>query len=512
MEENNLAWTDDNRHIVRTVFMLVGVGVLIRLIFMGIMDAIPEEAYYWSYAQHFDIGYLDHPPMVAWLIWLSTSIFGTSEFAVRLPAFIGWLVFAGFLFKYSVNLLSRRAAYLVLILAALLPVYFSIGYMMTPDAPMYVFWMACLFFIERALVAGQRSAWWAVGICMGLGLLSKYSIGLLGLATIAYMILDKNSWHWWKKPEPYLAAVLALLIFSPVLYWNYHHAWMSFMFQGPRRWSGRMSFSVHLLLGGAIVLLSPVGLYDALRGLFRKKAYGSSGKTSDIDIKRKFFFVLTFTMVPLLVFVINSFRSQPKLNWTGPVWLAVLPVVGLMMTKLKTVQDVQKLVLRRAWSITFAVLIFIFAGGFTYIVLGMPGVHANELALPTGWEELYKQVDVIAKNLEVQTHEAPVIVGMDHYWITSEMAFYGKRLKSTPFEVAGRHLFDDNSLMWDFWAPKDKMLGRNMVVVGFDKEDVEKEQVASHFESLGDVHHDPIKKDGEIMSWFYWRIGYGYKY
>ncbi|MGH7855530.1 MAG: glycosyltransferase family 39 protein, partial [Candidatus Binatia bacterium] len=46
---------------------------------------------YWNYAQHLDFSYLDHPPMVAWLIWLSTSLFGNSEFSVRLPASIAWI-------------------------------------------------------------------------------------------------------------------------------------------------------------------------------------------------------------------------------------------------------------------------------------------------------------------------------------------------------------------------------------------------------------------------------------
>jgi dolichol-phosphate mannosyltransferase len=60
--------------------------VALRLIFMGTIDLLPEEAYYWNYAQHLDVGYLDHPPMVAWLIWLGTTVFGQTEFAVRAGA------------------------------------------------------------------------------------------------------------------------------------------------------------------------------------------------------------------------------------------------------------------------------------------------------------------------------------------------------------------------------------------------------------------------------------------
>ena len=47
---------------------------------------MPEEAYYWNYAQHLDIGYLDHPPMVGWLIAAGTAVFGDTEFGVRIGA------------------------------------------------------------------------------------------------------------------------------------------------------------------------------------------------------------------------------------------------------------------------------------------------------------------------------------------------------------------------------------------------------------------------------------------
>ena len=58
--------------------------LLLRLVFSGVADLLPEESYYWNYAQHLDFGYLDHPPMVAWTIWLGTAVFGDTEFGVRI--------------------------------------------------------------------------------------------------------------------------------------------------------------------------------------------------------------------------------------------------------------------------------------------------------------------------------------------------------------------------------------------------------------------------------------------
>src|SRR4030095_6949172 len=82
---------------VITISILTYVLIL-RLILMGCVNLIPEEAYYWNYAQHLDWGYLAHPPMVAWLIGFPKTIFGKSELSVLLPAYICWLIAAVFMF------------------------------------------------------------------------------------------------------------------------------------------------------------------------------------------------------------------------------------------------------------------------------------------------------------------------------------------------------------------------------------------------------------------------------
>ena len=65
---------------------LVGYAFFLRLLYGAQIELIPEETYYWNYSRHLDIGYLDHPPMVAWLIKLGTLLFGDTEFGVRFGA------------------------------------------------------------------------------------------------------------------------------------------------------------------------------------------------------------------------------------------------------------------------------------------------------------------------------------------------------------------------------------------------------------------------------------------
>ena len=71
---------DEGRRLTIAIIVYL---VLLRLCYGGPFEILFEEGYYWNYAQHLDISYLDHPPMVAWLIWASTLLFGHSEFNIR---------------------------------------------------------------------------------------------------------------------------------------------------------------------------------------------------------------------------------------------------------------------------------------------------------------------------------------------------------------------------------------------------------------------------------------------
>nr|MBN2277792.1 glycosyltransferase family 39 protein [candidate division Zixibacteria bacterium] len=266
--------------------------------------------------------------MVGWLIWLSTHLLGNNEFTVRLPAFISWVIAALFLYRLTINLFDKSTAIRSLVLIVALPIFFTTGCFMTPDLPMYAAWSAALYFLERALLGQKRHAWYGVGISLGLGLLSKYTIGLMDIATLAFILIDRKSRRWLARPEPYLAAIMAAVIFSPVIIWNYNNDWASFFFQGPRRWSGDSKFSLHLLLGGALILLTPTGLVAVVKVPIKKNRPIPDSYAKAKPTGRNRLFLMIYTLIPLAVFIIFSLHSQLKLNWTEPVWIAALPLVA----------------------------------------------------------------------------------------------------------------------------------------------------------------------------------------
>src|SRR5450432_4516380 len=68
----------------RSLLILCLLIIGIRFLFTVLMGIMPQDAYYDFYAQHLDLSYYDHPPMIAYLLRLFTSVFGKNVFALKL--------------------------------------------------------------------------------------------------------------------------------------------------------------------------------------------------------------------------------------------------------------------------------------------------------------------------------------------------------------------------------------------------------------------------------------------
>ncbi|MFZ1711566.1 MAG: glycosyltransferase, partial [Nitrosomonas sp.] len=132
---------------------IIGFVILLRFVYLGVAQLIPDEAYYWQYAQHMDLSFYDHPPMVAWLIWLGTALFGQNEFGVRIGAFICGLIAIAYLYGFARNLYDKPTAMSATMLFVIVPFGFASGLAMLPDAPLIAAWIATLYYLERALLA-----------------------------------------------------------------------------------------------------------------------------------------------------------------------------------------------------------------------------------------------------------------------------------------------------------------------------------------------------------------------
>ena len=487
---------------------IVGYVFALRLVYLGQAELLPEEAYYWNYSQHLDIGYLDHPPMVAWLIRLGTAVFGQNEFGVRVGAFGCWILTSWFVYRLTCNLFAKSSALVAVLLAQVLPFFFSVGFLMTPDAPLVASWSGALFFAERALINERREAWWGMGALIGLGMISKYSIGLLGPATLLFLLLDPRSRRWLLRWETYTAMLVAALIFSPVIVWNFKHGWASFGFQSARRLSARAHFSLPELIASALLLLTPTGAVATSLVLFGSKGFAPA---NDGAAKQRRLFIQVFTLVPLAVFVAFSLRHRVQLNWTGPLWVAVLPPIARSIWTSPIARRLPR-VLHAAWVPTILVVVLLYAAGLHYLVLGLPGLgYSKQIQLvPVGWRNLAGQVGGLQEEAERKFHREPLVVGMDRNFISSEVAFYDPDGDGA-HKTAGPHLFGSASLMYEWWFPKKLQDGRTLLLVSFNADDLTRESVWRHVEHAGPVEAGMIRKNGKSIRPYYYCYAFGYR-
>jgi dolichol-phosphate mannosyltransferase len=487
----------------------------LRLVYLGSVELLPEEAYYWNYSRHLDIGYLDHPPMVAWLIRLGTAAFGQSPFGIRAGALCCGVITSVFVYRLTRNLFDETSALVALVLAQALPFFFLSGLLMTPDAPLTAAWAASLYYLERALVAGRSDAWWRAGLSLGIGAISKYSIGLLVPVTLAFMLWDHKSRRWWWRWEPYVASLLACAVFSPVILWNAQHEWASFAFQTSRRLAEAPRFALHKLVASAMILITPTGVLAvaaALMGAKRADA-GAEPAHPGGDAARRRMFVNLAILVPLAVFALFSLRHEVKLDWTGAPWIAALPVMAAGMISTGAALSGLRAWVRAAWTPTLVTMLLIYGAGLHYLVLGLPGLgYGKHIELiPVGWRDFSRRIEETAAATRKETGGGPLIVGMDRYAIASELAFYGAEPAKSAVETSSAHLFGGIGLMYERWTPPELQEGRTLLLVAWDPNDLTGNTIESHAERLGPVEEEVLRRDGQVVRHYYHRLVYNYR-
>ncbi len=237
------------------------------------------------------------------------------------------------------------------------------------------------------------------------------------------MLWDKDSRIWWRRPAPYVGALLALAIFSPVIIWNAQHDWASFAFQTSRRLAESPQFALHKLIASIMVLITPTGLLALIAIFFT----GQSGAAAEAARRRRLFGLAI--LLPLTVFAGFSLRHEVKLDWTGAPLTAALPAMGYAMIETRAQGGRFLRWIRLAWMPTLVVMMLIYGVGLHYLVLGLPGVGYDKHieAIPVGWRDLSAHVVATADAYRKETGDDLLIVGMDRYAIASEVSYYGGR-------------------------------------------------------------------------------------
>ncbi|MDJ0766002.1 MAG: glycosyltransferase family 39 protein [Myxococcota bacterium] len=209
------------------VIVVLGLSNLVASSLVGLGDA---EALYYCYGKHPSLSYLDHPPLIGWLLFVATWALGTSVFSVRIVSFAMCALAVLFMTLLTRTIYGQRAANWSCLLLLGTPI-FSVGMIAaTPDAPLTVLWIIFTWQLYCALRHDRVTAWTQLGrptllgCLLGLSFLAKYT-GACLIVTVLIIVSRPQGRMWLRRPGFWLGVLAAAVVASPVFIWNIDHAW-----------------------------------------------------------------------------------------------------------------------------------------------------------------------------------------------------------------------------------------------------------------------------------------------
>lgn len=344
-----------------TFWTLFAASLMLSMLIALLLPVTLDEAYYYLWGQKLAFGYFDHPPGVAFLASLSigkdfigprfgTVLLGLATFSIT------WSFFR------NLGLKDKKHIIPAMLLFKFSAAGIASGVLTVPDAPYLFFWILALHEAHAALEINPKR-WLSAGFATGFGLLSKYTMLLIGPVFLTLLLLSSPKEL--KRPWPYLGGLLAFLILLPNLHWNSQNGWPSFSFQLRRlsidqlelnpKFPAPLSHSrnTHIeeespkaqepqkivkessvdfsfskpfhrfleYLGGLFVLWGFL-LFPLLFGFLRRKKDKEKNKLP----KSSKIFLFTATTVPLITFGVLSFFTKIEANWSAIYMVSIIPL------------------------------------------------------------------------------------------------------------------------------------------------------------------------------------------
>src|ERR1700727_1143458 len=321
---------EGSARLVRNTILTVAALVLLRLVGAAWMPRTFDEAYYWSWSKNLALGYYDHPPGVALVIRLGTMIAGDTELGVRLVSILLALPMSFAVYRSAEILFGgqRVAANAAILLNVTLMA--AVGTLIvTPDSPLLVASSFVLFFLAKVLESG-RGAWWlAVGAAAGAAPASKYTAMFFGPSILIWLISVPKLRRWLLSPWLYLGGLTALMVFSPVIFWNAEHGWVSFIKQLGRGevTSFRLSF-IGELIPTQIAFATPLVFILGAMGLYALTRRKAGAMAARVLINATFWTIVAY-------FTWHSLHARVEANWFAPVYpaFAIAAAVAANLTQ-----------------------------------------------------------------------------------------------------------------------------------------------------------------------------------
>jgi hypothetical protein len=421
-------------HYQKKIFLLIAISTAARVLIAISSELSNAEAYYWVYSSHLQWNYFDHPPMVAWLIRLTTgNLLFHNELFVRLGAILSSAICTYLIFKIGTLVNNIQTGWFAALLYTS-STYGSLaaGAFILPDSPQMVFWFSSILFllkISRLPVYDSKFTrlWCLFGITMGLCIMSKVHGIFIWFGVAAYTIIFNRSWL--KYPGIYLSLTITIIIASPILIWNLHNHFAGYEFHSGRISLSGASFRPALFIKGLLavmLIINPINFFLIWYGIFRYYK-------GNFAVDKKVIQLILFCSLPLILLLLFiSFFREIYPHWPGPAYSCLLLFPAIILSSIyKNKETIFPVIIKAALTITVILTIsdFIitnyYPGTTSDQKTGLNIGKGDESLNMYGWREAGEKFDSLFKNDVAKGRMpsyAPIIV--TNWFPASHIDFY----------------------------------------------------------------------------------------
>jgi hypothetical protein len=394
---------------------------VLRLVYAAQTELSPDEAYYFQWSEHLAPSYFSKGPGIALTMWLSTHLFGVSEFGLRvfspLLGFGTSLLLAGL----ARRLYGESVALWTVLLINCTPIFNAGSLVMTIDPLSIFFWTAALYTCWLALEKSPAfSLWWPLtGALIGCGFLAKYTNAMQLLSIL--LLLAATPRHCRElRSAGFLSMLGVFAVFlTPVVIWNMQHDWITVRHL-TERGGLKDAPSFHPgefleFLGLHFIVYSPL-IFGAMLW-----ALPWSWKKARVHFKPRF--LLAFTLPLFVLYFVLALKQSGEPNWTAPASLSLA---------ILTVACWHELIVERKWAPAFSVSALAVGAVLSVIAIDMELVrrvgiplsyNADPSARLRGWRTAAESVETLRQDFEKE-HGQPVFLIANNYGTASGLAFY----------------------------------------------------------------------------------------
>jgi len=302
----------------KELLIIIGFFSLIRLWVSASFGLGVDEAHYVLYAKNLDWSYVDHPPLVGWIHALFYYTLGPGEFSARLPAVLIFALVSFFVYRFILSFSDSKKIALIGVLGINGSFMMNaLSIMLLPESILFALILPLIYFTRRIESQGRFRDFILLGIVLGVAGLTKYTAILFVPAILIYLIMKKQ-YHLIFSPYMIFAGFAAILMVTPVIYWNIEHDFISFRYQ-----TGH-------LLGNS--LINPVKPFESIAAqfgayspfLFLIAFYGffKGFRHSDDNVR----LAMLFGGIIYAFFLYSSLYETSLPHWTGIFYLLFIPI------------------------------------------------------------------------------------------------------------------------------------------------------------------------------------------